>query len=55
MTKYLREEAGVIVQSGAAFGPPGEGHIRINFATSHSLLKEAFDRMEKALPKIENL
>jgi len=55
MTKYLREEAGIIVQSGAAFGPPGEGHIRINFATSHSLLKEAFDRMEKALPRIENL
>ncbi len=52
MTTYLRGEARVIVQSGADFGPPGEGHIRINFATSHSVLKEAFDRMEPALLKI---
>ncbi len=52
MTEYLRKEARVIVQSGANFGPPGEGHIRINFATSPSVLKEALDRIEQALLKI---
>ena len=52
MTRYLMEAARVIVQSGADFGPPGEDRIRINFATSHSVLKEAFDRMEQALIKI---
>lgn len=49
MTQYLQEEARVIVQNGAHFGPHGEGHIRINFATSFSVLKEAFNRIEKAL------
>jgi cystathionine beta-lyase len=34
---------------GAEFGPPGEKYIRINFATSREVLKEAFDRIEKAL------
>ena len=54
MTRYLQEEAGVIVQNGAQFGPPGEGYIRINFATSFSVLKEAFDRIEQALLKVKS-
>ena len=49
MTQYLQEKAKVIVQSGSTFGPPGEGHIRINFATALPMLKEALDRIEKAL------
>ena len=49
MCQYLKDRAGVIVMDGAEFGPPGEGFIRINFATSHQVLKEAFDRIEKAL------
>lgn len=52
MTEYLEKEAKVIVQNGAAYGPPGEGHIRINVATSRAVLKEAFDRLEKAFNKI---
>jgi bifunctional pyridoxal-dependent enzyme with beta-cystathionase and maltose regulon repressor activities len=28
------------------FGPGSEGHVRICFATSRAILKEAFDRME---------
>jgi aspartate/methionine/tyrosine aminotransferase len=55
MTQYLQEEAEVIVQNGADFGPPGEGHIRINFATSISVLKEAFERIEQAMMKIGSL
>jgi aspartate aminotransferase len=47
-SELLREKAKVIVMDGAEFGPPGENHVRINFATSRQMLKEAFDRMEKA-------
>ena len=52
ITRYLQECAGVIVQNGAEFGPPGEGHIRINFATSYSVLRDALDRVERALMEI---
>ncbi len=52
MVDYLKKEARVVVQSGSDFGPPGEGHIRINFATASSVLKEAFDRIEEALMKL---
>lgn len=53
MTRFLQEKARVIVQNGAEFGPPGEGHIRINFATAYPVLKEAMDRIEKALMQIK--
>jgi aspartate/methionine/tyrosine aminotransferase len=49
MCEYLKDEAKVIVMDGAEFGPPGEGFIRLNFATSRELLRKAFDRMEAAL------
>jgi aspartate/methionine/tyrosine aminotransferase len=53
MTQHLQENARVIVQSGAEFGPHGEGHIRINFATAYPVLREAIDRIEKALMEIQ--
>jgi bifunctional pyridoxal-dependent enzyme with beta-cystathionase and maltose regulon repressor activities len=49
LSEYLKEKAKVIVMDGAEFGPPGEKYIRINFATSREVLKEAFGRIEKAL------
>ncbi len=49
LSEVLKEKAKVIVMDGAEFGPPGESYIRINFATSREVLKEAFDRIEKAL------
>lgn len=52
MCEYLRDEAKVIVMDGAEFGPPGEGFIRINFATAHPVLKEALDRMEAAFARL---
>jgi len=54
MCQYLKGKAKVIVMDGAEFGPPGEGFIRINFATSRDVLEEAFDRIEKALREIQN-
>jgi len=52
LSEYLEKQAKVIVHNGASYGPPGEGFIRINVATAHSILREAFDRMEAALMKI---
>jgi aspartate/methionine/tyrosine aminotransferase len=52
MTEYLRERARVIVMDGKEFGPPGEGFVRMNIATAHSVLKEAMDRIEKALKEL---
>ena len=49
MARYLEEHARVIVLNGAYFGPPGEGHVRINFATAQPVLTEAIDRIEGAL------
>lgn len=49
MTDYLLENARIAVQSGSTFGPPGEGHIRINVGTSKDILESAFNRIEKAL------
>ncbi|MEM5790084.1 MAG: pyridoxal phosphate-dependent aminotransferase [Syntrophobacteraceae bacterium] len=51
MTYALRllEEARVITIPGIAFGPGGEGHIRISFGGTEAEINEAFDRMERWL------
>jgi aspartate aminotransferase len=45
----LLEEALVAVTPGVAFGPTGEGHVRVSFATSADVLERAFERMARAL------
>jgi aspartate/methionine/tyrosine aminotransferase len=47
MTDYLKRKAKVIVMDGSEFGPPGEGFVRINFATAPSVMEEAIGRMEE--------
>lgn len=47
-TRLLAAEK-VAVVPGAVFGPSGEGHIRISYASSMDKLKEALDRMERFL------
>jgi aminotransferase len=42
----LLEEAKVITIPGSAFGPTGEGHIRLSFGAAEEELSEAFDRIE---------
>lgn len=51
---YLLKQAKVAVVPGAEkwFGPGAEGHIRICIATSHNILKEGLDRIEKALNEL---
>lgn len=42
-------EAGVMVRSGSEFGPSGEGHVRLSFATDHASLKDGLRRFETAV------
>lgn len=55
MAAYLLREAKVAVVPGAAkwFGPGAKRHIRICFSTSLELIKEALDRIERALNLLE--
>ena len=46
---WLLEEAGVAVTPGSAFGPGGEGHVRLSFATSYEVIAQALERMAAAL------
>lgn len=39
------EQTRVALSSGHAFGPGGGGHVRVNFATSQTILTDAFTRM----------
>jgi cystathionine beta-lyase len=47
--EFFLREAKVALSDGRAFGPPGQGHVRLNFATSRAILTEALERMAKAL------
>ena len=42
-------EAGVALAPGAAFGPSGEGHLRLCFAASESTLTPALARIRDYL------
>ena len=42
----LLDKAQVAVVPGVAFGPNGEGHIRMSFGRSEENINKAFDRME---------
>lgn len=46
-------EQGVWLSRGRQFGPEGEGHMRLNFATSPALLREGLDRFQLALESVE--
>ncbi|MCK4835245.1 MAG: pyridoxal phosphate-dependent aminotransferase, partial [Candidatus Aminicenantes bacterium] len=43
--KNLLKEAGVSTTPGIAFGPTGEGHLRLSFCVSEEIINKAFDRM----------
>ena len=44
--KKLLREAKVSTTPGIAFGPTGEGHLRLSFCVSEEIINKAFDRME---------
>ena len=48
-TNLLFDKAAVVVAAGTAYGKYGEGYIRISLTVTDSKLKEALQRIEKAL------
>ena len=46
----LLKEARVSTTPGVAFGPTGEGHLRLSFCVSKEMINKAFDRMEMYFP-----
>lgn len=48
---FFLEAARVALNEGEAFGPGGEGFVRLNFACTRALLQEALERMKGALQR----
>lgn len=49
--RFFLREARVALGEGPAFGPPGRGCVRINFATTPAILGEVLGRMSAALSR----
>ncbi|MFC3958798.1 pyridoxal phosphate-dependent aminotransferase [Halovivax cerinus] len=45
----LLSDYGVSTTPGTAFGPGGEGHLRISYATDEAVLETGLDRLERAI------
>lgn len=52
ISKLLLREAGVAATPGNAFGPAGEGHIRLSYANSTERIKEALERIEENISNL---
>lgn len=46
--EYILEKTHVVTSPGNAFGPGGEGYLRICYASRYEQLQEALERMERA-------
>ncbi|AWB43578.1 cystathionine beta-lyase [Paenibacillus sp. CAA11] len=53
LNQFLIQEAGLGLNSGAAFGAAGEGFMRINLACHRSLVEEAMNRLSQAFGKLK--
>ncbi len=51
--RFFREHARVALGNGREFGSPGVGFVRLNFATSASILGEILERMAQAVENRE--
>jgi aspartate aminotransferase len=45
----MLEKARVAMTPGSAFGPAGEGYVRLSFANSNQLLEHTIERLREAL------
>ncbi|MFP5347618.1 MAG: MalY/PatB family protein [Actinomycetes bacterium] len=52
--RMFLERARVALSSGHVFGSGGEGHVRLNFATSAAVLTEAVSRMGRAVASLKH-
>ncbi|MBL8062836.1 MAG: pyridoxal phosphate-dependent aminotransferase [Anaerolineales bacterium] len=50
--EFFKEKARVALSDGKIFGKEGAGHVRINFGTTRAILKEALDRMRRAMSEL---
>jgi LL-diaminopimelate aminotransferase len=48
-TNLLFDKAAIVVAAGTAYGQYGEGYIRIALTVSDARLREALERIERAL------
>ena len=46
---YILNEAGVVLSPGSAYGPSGEGYVRISLTVDDDRLAEALERIEKVV------
>jgi aspartate aminotransferase len=52
VSRFLLEEAGVVVVPGSAYGPGGEGTLRVSFAAGGETLERGLDRLREGLSKL---
>ena len=53
MADYLLDHAKIAAVPGSAFGPQGEGYIRLSYACSYERIVEAMDRLKKAVADLK--
>ena len=53
MADYLLENAKIAAVPGSAFGPQGEGYIRLSYACSYERIVEAMERLKKAVAELK--
>ena len=52
VARFLMRDAGVVVLHGAAYGPGGEGTLRVSFAAGGETLERGLDRLREGLLRL---
>jgi aspartate aminotransferase len=52
VSRYLMRDAGVVVLHGSAYGPGGEGTLRVSFAAGGETLERGLDRLRDGLMRL---
>jgi aspartate aminotransferase len=52
VSRYLMRDAGVVVIHGSAYGPGGEGTLRVSFAAGGETLERGLDRLREGLLRL---
>jgi len=52
--QFLLHDSGVVVIHGSAFGPAGEGTLRISFASGGAVLEQGLERLRAGLLRLAN-
>ena len=52
VSRFLLRDAGVVVIHGSAYGPGGEGTLRVSFAAGGETLERGLDRLREGLLRL---